>query len=258
MVNNDVLSEIAETIGNNPNGEAKYRRLERAINSAILTGRLKGNQQLPADKVFADILGLSLGTVQKALNNLKGQGILRRSPKKGTVISDHSVHEDDVFMFRFRDPVTQTLITPEVKMLSIEEVPEKGSWSDFIKSERIICFERMLRIDMEPPVYSQVYVSHDLAKSWLDCSPQEFHGLSIHRYLHCECNQPILRTENKVQIGAFEESARYRLMAEEGTLGLIWDIYGYSYEDAPCTFQRIQLPKEHRPIEFRRSLTDNN
>ena len=65
-----------------------------------------------------------------------------------------------------------------------------------------------------------------------------------------------VRTESEVSIGAFDERARHYLMADESALGLTWDIRSYTPGDVPATFQRLQVPASHRPLEFRGMLSD--
>ena len=141
-------------------------------------------------------------------------------------------------------------------MLSIEQSALNGPWQQYLGCERLVRFERMLRVGLEPPVYSQVFVPFELVSDWVGRSPEEFHGHSLHRYLSSKRNKPILRSENWLHVGILEESACYHLLEKKGATGLIWDVCCYSQDDFPCTFQRIQLPQNHKPVEFTRIVSD--
>jgi DNA-binding GntR family transcriptional regulator len=258
VIDEKVLSEILLDIKIDRLEKPKYRKIQMAISQAIMSGTLQPGQKLPADKALANILNVSLGTVQKALINLKETGAVTRSPKRGTIINDHVVDQDDIYIFRFRDQKTNSLIPPEVRMLAIDDIKCEGSLCDFFQCKRLVSFQRILRVGMEPPVYSEVFVPFEMAEGWVGSDPDKFHGLSVHRFLHNKQNKPILRTENRLKVASLDEKACYHMMKKNGTIGMIWEIHSYSYNDLPCTFQRIQLPTEHRPVEFMRSLSSKN
>ena len=115
-----VISQIQSSLNGKVTGEAKYLRLQTIIGELVAQGRVLPGQRLPADKPFADMIGISLGTVQKALINLQKQGVVDRAPKRGTVIAEHLVDEGDIYVFRFRDDAGE-LIKPQVRMISIAE-----------------------------------------------------------------------------------------------------------------------------------------
>ena len=258
MIDEKALSEISFDIKRYQSEKPKYRKIQMAISQAIVSGTLQPGQRLPADKTFANLLNVSLGTVQKALINLKETGAVTRSPKRGTIINDHVVDQDDIYIFRFRDSRTNALIPPEVRMLSIDEIRCDGSLRDFFKCKQLVSFQRMLRVGMEPPVYSEVFVPFEMAEDWVGRDPDKFHGLSVHRFLHNEQNRPIIKTDNRLSVASLDEKACYHMMKKSGTIGMIWEIHSCSYDDLPCSYQRIQLPPEHRPVEFRRSLRSEN
>jgi len=252
-IEQSAINEIQSGLFKKAPGEAKYFRLQSLIEKLIAKGKILPGQRLPADKSFADMLGISLGTVQKALINLQHEGVVTRAPRRGTVISDHLVHEDDIYVFRFRDPITHSLITPQVRMLSISDEHRDGPWCEFLETDNVVRFERMLRIDLEPPVYSEVFTSKKLVDDLTLNNPEKFHGTSVHRYLQIEHQLPTLRTQNKLHAGIFGETAQHHLMTAPGAIGIKWEICGFSHQDQPTTFQLIQIPPDHRPVEFRRN-----
>lgn len=251
----DVIQAIQTQIRRQGRAGSKYTRLQNAITEAVSARTLHPGQKLPPDKVLAATIGMSLGTVQKALVNLQSQGIVERAPRRGTVVSAGRVEQDDVFVFRFRDKRSGEVIRPEVRMLSIQRDRRTGPWQDFLDGE-LVCFRRLVRIDLEPPVFSEVFTSMQSAAEWLDRDPQTFPAFSVHRHLHRHHGLLAVRTESEVSIGAFDEAARHYLMANESALGLTWDIRSYTPGDVPATFQRLQVPASHRPLEFRGMLSD--
>jgi hypothetical protein len=54
------------------------------------------------------------------------------------------------------------------------------------------------------------------------------------------------------QLSAF---ACKQLKLAKGTVGTVWDILDFSFEDQPILFQRYELRPGHRPIELEEQRT---
>ena len=251
-----VIESLRQSVSRPDGASAKYMRLETALSEMIEADQLRPGAQFPADKKFAEQIGLSLGTVQKALGNLQKKGFLDRAPKRGTAVAERQVGERDIFTFRFRDPGTGQLIPPRVRTLTVSEERTKGPWTRFLGAGRIVCVERILQVGVEPPVYSQVHLPDVRGASLLGQPMDTFDGFSIHRHMERHHGAPTLRSENKIGIGAFTDRAAQMLNLNRGTPALVWDIASYTVGDDPAVFQRIQIPPDHRPIEFRRTHAD--
>jgi GntR family transcriptional regulator len=64
-----------------------YRQLQRALREAISSRVLAPDDALPAEREFADELGVSRITVRKALDGLVGEGLLIRRQGAGTFVA---------------------------------------------------------------------------------------------------------------------------------------------------------------------------
>ena len=58
----------------------KYLRLSHAMLDAIVSGEFRPGSQMPGERELTAILPLSLGTIQKAMNDLVDQGVVIRRP----------------------------------------------------------------------------------------------------------------------------------------------------------------------------------
>jgi len=256
MFDDGIVRELRETVRKDAPGTLKYVRLQDALLVCIADNRLKPGFKLPTDKDLSQTLEVSLGTVQKALGNLEKQGVLSRAPRRGTIIEENKVSEDDIFVFRFRDQETDKLIAPRVRGLSIGEEVREGPWRQHLNCKRIMRFERLLQVALEPPVYSEVFVPYELAEDWNASQHDVKHGYSVHRYLQQIHGLLTTHTMNSVHVGVFDAQVQKHLMTQADVSGLIWDVCGYSQGDRSTTFQRLHVPPDHRPIEFRRSLSE--
>src|SRR5690606_26308268 len=70
-----------------PAGLPLYQRLRRAISELINEDKLVEGMQLPPEKWLAAELGMSLGTVQKALATLDAEGRIKRRHGHGNFVA---------------------------------------------------------------------------------------------------------------------------------------------------------------------------
>ncbi|CUH75039.1 HTH-type transcriptional repressor YvoA [Tritonibacter multivorans] len=255
-INEWTLKQLRDAVTNPAGAVAKYSRLETHLSQMIASRALLPGERLPVDKVFATQIGVSLGTVQKALVGLHKKGLVTRAPKRGTVVAERQVGEHDVYVFRFRDAETGDLLLPKVRTVSVTEIDETGAWSAFLGTDRIVCVERIMQISIEPPVYSQVFIAHEHGESLLNQHMDAFAGFSVHRHIESCHDAPTLRSESKVRLDKFEGRAAQQLTLPEGTPSLTWEVSSFTVGDRPASFQRIQIPPNHRPLEFRRAYGD--
>ncbi|MFT4629051.1 MAG: GntR family transcriptional regulator [Dinoroseobacter sp.] len=102
---------------------AKFQPLYKQVYD-LLTQRLvrrdwKPSESLPSEIALADELGVSQGTVRKALNQMVAEKLLARRQGKGTFVAAHT-QEDSLFrFFRIRQPNGESLI-PVTEVLSVD------------------------------------------------------------------------------------------------------------------------------------------
>jgi GntR family transcriptional regulator/MocR family aminotransferase len=65
-----------------------FRQLYNELRGAILTGRLRPGERLPASRVLAEDLGISRNTALAALEQLTSEGYLAARPGSGTYVAD--------------------------------------------------------------------------------------------------------------------------------------------------------------------------
>jgi hypothetical protein len=95
-----------------------------------------------------------------------------------------------------------------------------------------------------------VYFSWRHGRTLLDASPEDMHGSSMHRLMVERFNLPTLRVEHRISCQALSTDAYRKLRLPARTVGTVWDVSDYSFDDRPVLFQRLQLPPGHRPLEI--------
>lgn len=66
---------------------ANWRQIAHDLAERIGDGRLRAGERLPTEFVLAEELGVSRGTVHRALTDLKSRGLLARQRRNGTIVN---------------------------------------------------------------------------------------------------------------------------------------------------------------------------
>lgn len=225
----------------------RYRRIIDALVGAIERGILSPGDRLPPEIKMARLFSVSLGTVQKALAHLADGGFLQRTRRRGTFVAGRQA--EDVFVFRFRNPKTGKVLIPFTRVLLVAEDKSEGPWREILGAGRCVRVDRLVWVEGDSPAFSQFYISMEHGRHLLKKSIEDLHGASFHRILGENFNLPTLRTSHRLQCRELSPAACRHLLVPAGTYGTVWDVVGYSYQQA-TTYQSIQIPAGHRPIEL--------
>jgi GntR family transcriptional regulator len=225
----------------------RYRQIIDALTGAIEHGTLSPGDRLPPEIKMAKLFSVSLGTIQKALVHLADTGFLHRARRRGTFVAGRRA--EDVFVFRFRNPATGKILVPFTRVLSVAIDEAQGPWREVLNVERCVRVERLVWVEGDSPAFSQFRISLEHGKHLLDEPIDALHGVSFHRILGKQFNLPTLRTTHRLQCRQLCTDACRHLLVPEGTFGTVWDVIGYSYQQA-TTYQSLQIPAGHRPIEL--------
>lgn len=225
----------------------RYRHIIDALVGAIEHGTLSPGDRLPPETKMAKLFSVSLGTVQKALAHLADSGFLQRTRRRGTFVAGRQA--EDVFVFRFRNPATGKVLIPFTRVLSVTEDDADGPWRDFLAAQRCVRVERLVWVEGDSPAFSQFHIAFEYGRHLLTEPIDNLHGVSFHRILGRNFNLPTLRTTHRLQCRALSPAACRHLIIPKGTFGTVWDVVGFSYQQA-TTYQSLQIPAGHRPIEL--------
>jgi len=93
-----------------------YKQVYDLLTERLVNGYWKASEPLPSEMALADELGVSQGTVRKALNQMVAENLLQRRQGKGTYVAEHT-NEGSLFrFFRWRQPQGDSLI-PETEII---------------------------------------------------------------------------------------------------------------------------------------------
>lgn len=101
------------------NFQPLYKQVYDRLIGRIADGYWKPAAALPSEFALADELGVSQGTVRKALNQLVAENILIRRQGKGTYVSEHTQESSMFRFFRYREAGGEDLI-PVTEIVDVE------------------------------------------------------------------------------------------------------------------------------------------
>ena len=156
-------------------GVPKYVHLRNVLAHAIAEGKLAEGAKLPPEEALAEMTGVSLGTVQKALRSLVDDGLVTRKAGMGTFVAAsgkpmHAPLQHCRFLAddgRNALPIysrvlgRRTVSTTEKagrKASKSAGKKKSGAWTAHIMAERAICIERIFSIDKQFEVYTHLYL----------------------------------------------------------------------------------------------------
>jgi len=97
-----------------------YQQVHDLLRSRIANGIWRPSEALPSEQALAAELGVSQGTVRKALDALAADQLVERRQGKGTYVAQHTQESALFRFFRLARPRNGARVTPESRLLSVE------------------------------------------------------------------------------------------------------------------------------------------
>lgn len=143
-------------------GVPKHVRLREAISTIIRDGLLKPGDQIPPEQTLTQAVGLSLGTVRKALSDLAVGGVLIREQGRGTFVSQPRSPIEEVWQFRFVERPGGKLLSIAVELISRRKIKVRkpGAWLPLLNDDDLCEFKRRIIVNDDFTCTSRFYVSY--------------------------------------------------------------------------------------------------
>lgn len=230
----------------------KYKAIANAILAEVERGTWRSGDRLPSEESLARSYDASLGTMQRALRELVDMGMVERHHGSGTFIAGARAKEQQLLHFRFRAEGSKSLLPVYFRVTDISETEDQGPWAAFLDDPegRFIKVSRIVTVNDEFDIFSEVYLQGSRFAGLLDLPPVELNGVSIRDLLAEHFNAPTLTADQSILCQALPPRVTRLIDVPAGQMGIVWYIAGRTYRDLPLTWQRIYVPPSDRPIEF--------
>ncbi len=226
-----------------PGGGPLYERVKDVIIQRIVGEVWRPGDLLPSEPKLAEELGVSPGTVRKALNELTAENLLYRQQGKGTFVASHNPQRSLFHFFKMatadgeRQPATSRMLACTRRRANRDEAQRL----DLRPQSRVVEIDRIRALGGSPCILERILVPAklfpDLGKPAAGELPNELYILYEKRY-----GITIYRAnENLRAVAATAEQAK--LLGLEAGAPLL-------------EIDRTALTLDGRPVEWRTSLCD--
>jgi GntR family transcriptional regulator len=210
-----------------------YMQVRDALLERIKDGRWKPGANLPSEIDLYRQLGVSLGTLRKALSVLESEQLIIREPGRGTFVRDHQAGQG---LGRF-NPIRGSDGAPlrgHVKSRKVKLAPPTAGERTALKlkpGDQVVRIQRIRMLDQRPFAYEQVALPD-----------RRFPGLVGHEDFPDELEELaqdwgviLARAEARVRVAPVSSAAAVALSLAEGTPVL--------------SMERLAFDTDHEPVE---------
>ena len=231
--------------------EPRHSRLRSAMLDLMANGHWGPGDKLPPEKEIADAVGLSLGTVQKALARLAAASVLVRRHGHGTFVSAGS-QAGQLLHFRFVGDDGVALVPVFAEALDRKELKAKGPWSTFlVGATSFIRVRRRINVADEFDCLSEFYIDAGRFRKVLAMPFQELHRVRIRTLLAEHFNAPTLSIRQHAYASEFpDEIGAVIKLPKKKCFGMVLEVFSFTHRAAPVSFQRIYIPAGARHLEI--------
>ncbi|MEO0912792.1 MAG: GntR family transcriptional regulator [Pseudomonadota bacterium] len=147
-----------------------YAQVRTALTDRIVEGLWAPGEALPSEFALAAELGVSQGTVRKALNAMAADNQLERRQGKGTYVPLHTPERALFHFFRFTTP-DGTPLRPKPLNQAITRIPvPRALGAVFPDEPRLWRISRRRALAGHPALLEDIYIS---AEAFPDLGPEE-------------------------------------------------------------------------------------
>lgn len=219
-----------------------YRQVEEILLGRIVGGTWPPGHLLPSEPELATELGVSQGTVRKALTSLEHRHLINRRQGRGTTVARHTGETARRHFFRVRD-LSGRAVVSRIIVVSCEEgvaAPWEAEALAIESGAPVHHLRRIRLLDGSPRIFERCTLSAAILPDFR-LPPGE---LASELYVHFQRAHgvTIAAAEEELSAGAADEETAQAIGKPAGTPLLM--------------VQRIAYDVAHRPVEVRLSMID--
>lgn len=222
-------------------GMPLYRVVKRSLLNAIESGSCPPGDALPSETEIAAAMGVSIGTLRRAVDELAAEHILVRRQGRGTFVATHNA---DRFLFQFfhverADGLREA---PRVDLVSFERMRAEDEPAEALQlrvGEPVIQIENRLRLQGMAVIYDRLTLPSTLFKGLTEKRFRERPG-TIYQFYQSDFGITVLRASERARAAAADRHAVRVLSLPPG--------------QPVMQVRRTALTFGDRPVEYRISI----
>ena len=232
---------LFEAIAPETAGMPLYRVVKRSLLHAIESGSCPPGETLPSETEIAGAMGVSIGTLRRAVDELAAEHILVRRQGRGTFVATHNA---DRFLFQFfhverADGLREA---PQVDLVSFERLradDEPAQALQLRTGEPVIQIENRLRLQGSAVIYDRLTLPSTLFKGLTEKRFRERPG-TIYQLYQSDFGISVLRAQERARATAADRNAVR--------------VLGLPFGQPVMQVRRTALTFGDRPVEHRISI----
>ena len=213
-----------------------YVQTAESLIRDIAAGRLLDGERLAPERRMAEDLGISVGTLRKALADLEEKGLLKRVQGSGNYIRAAKAADAGIYAM-FRLELVEGGGLPTADVVSVERRAKPDAAPFFGPSGEGHRIRRLRRLSGTPAALEEIW----LDASWVPrISPSDLLE-SLYLYYRRTLRLIIARAEDRVSVATIPD----------------WPDTPSFLAGTPCGYvERVSMSSEGQPVEFSRTWFD--
>ncbi len=232
-------------------GMPKYLQLRRAILASIEDDILAPGDQIPPEEKLTSVLGISHGTVRRALGHLAAGGFVTREHGRGTFIAKHQRAIDDSWHYRFL--ATDGALLPVYShVIDRCLIHAAGPWSRALGADPngYVRIQRSFDVDRRFLSYSEFFLSAGRFGGVMDLPLSSLENVNLKRVLSQKFGVPTVYVEQRVRVEKFSDKICEFMSMDGVTNGLFLEIVAHTFDSTPISHHMIYVPPTEHMLDL--------
>lgn len=232
-------------------GVPKYIQLRDALIACIQGGHFQPGAKLPTEQELARTTPFSLGTVQRALNELVNHGLVVRQQGNGTFVETSRKSMDAPWHCRFIADDGVSFLPVYPKVVARERIAQRGSWSAHLgqHGNNVMRIDRILGIADEFDVFSNFYLNIERFPGIAERPLDDFDGENLKLMFSREFGLPVTHVEQTMRFETFPANVR-EVLGRRHSSGMVLELAASAGRGRPVYYQELFIPRNSRRLVF--------
>ncbi|MEL7343641.1 MAG: GntR family transcriptional regulator [Pseudomonadota bacterium] len=214
-----------------------YVQIAESLIRDIAAGRFLDGERLAPERRMASDLGISVGTLRKALADLENRGLLDRVQGSGNYVRSENAADAGIYaMFRLELKDGGGLPTADV--MSVARMPKPADTPDFGPSHEGHRIRRLRRLSGQPAALEEIWLDGNRVQKITRADLLD----SLYLFYRRTLGLVIARVEDRISVRNMPDWG--------GSMDLV-------PAGAPCGYiERVSTSQDGQPVEFSRTWYD--